>query len=95
MIPELEDFQKMLTTRIYLNLGEEHGHIFSNCGSCDPKEVKKKLNYFDGRDLYNLKVDLQLIALQLKLLDDMKISMDFRDEAIEDKARELAELTDD
>lgn len=96
-IRDKENFQKSLIFNIYFNLGEEFAGIRLVCGTSDTKKISSMLDdrLIVGEDLYSLKTDTNLMALQLKLLDDLNVPKEFRDEAIEDMAKGLSLLFDD
>jgi len=96
-IRDKEDFQKSLIFNIYFNLGEECTSIRQVCGTSNTKKISEMIDekLIVGDDLCSLKIDVNLMSLQLKLLDDLCISMEFRDEAIEDMAKGLSLLFDD
>ncbi len=91
-----ESYQKALASNIYFNLGQELHGIMDACGTIDPGEIKKKLKEktIVGDDLFNLHIECQLIALQLRLMDDMMIPKEFRNAAIDNNVKVLAVLVD-
>lgn len=92
-----EKHQREVMACIYHNLGETYQGIMDAFGAESIDEAKEMIedNFLVGESIYSFKGNCKLMSEQIKLMDTMKISLEVRDSAIEDKAKELINLIED
>ena len=93
---KLEELQKKITNVIYGNFTYSISNLIKIFDNADPERMKEAINdkVIIGDDYINIKVEINLLAYGLKLLNDLEIPVESRAAAIENLARKYSNIDD-